>query len=369
MKSHNQHVFIIAEAGVNHNGDLSLAQQLVEKAKEAGADAVKFQTFSAERLAHHELAKADYQQSNDGASETQFSMLKRLELSLENHHILKEYCRICGIQFMSSAFDPESTNFLVHGLGCDVIKAGSGELTNAPLLLHLARKKVKVILSTGMSNLSEIEQALGVLAFGYLEADAQPSLVEFQKAYNSQKGFEFLQEKVTLLHCTSEYPASPETINLRTMKTLHQAFKLAVGFSDHSLGIHIPIAAAAMGAQIIEKHVTLDKTLPGPDHKASLDFKEFGQMVTQIRDIERALGHGRKIPVDVELKTAQVVRKFLVATQDIHQGDLFTEHNLGSLRVQGNGCSPVLLWSFLGKKSNTTLKTGDVMSLHHIREF
>lgn len=359
MNSQLHRTFIIAEAGVNHNGDISLAKKLIEKAKEAGADAVKFQTFSAEKLALKDLKKADYQKRNEDIIESQYDMLKRLELSLESHHLLKEYCRTCDIDFMSSTFDNESTNFLVNDMGCNIIKVGSGELTNAPLLFHLARKQANIILSTGMSNLSEIEQALSTLAFGYLFQEDIPQTEEnFLQDYYSTEGFDVLKRKVTLLHCTSEYPSPPASINLKAIETLRVAFKLNVGFSDHSQGIHIPIAAVAMGANVIEKHFTIDKSLSGPDHKASLNPEEFCSMVSQIRDIEKAKGNGRKIPTDSELQTAKIVRKILVASQDINKGDVLTENNITTLRAGKKGIAPAHFWNLLGKKTSVALKKG-----------
>ena len=285
-------VFIIAEAGVNHNGDLETACQLVDAAVAAGADAVKFQTFKAENLVTRHAGKAAYQKVTTGADENQLAMLKRLELKYELHFQLLAYCQSKGIQFLSTAFDFESLDFLVRELGIETLKIPSGEITNGPFLLAHAQTGKQIILSTGMATLGEVETALGVLAFGYLGALQPPSLTAFQQAYGSEQGQAVLREKVTLLHCTSEYPTPMENINLRAMDVLQQAFGLSVGYSDHSVGLVVPVAAAARGATVIEKHFTLDRTQQGPDHKVSLEPDELKAMVSGIRDVEKALGQG-----------------------------------------------------------------------------
>ena len=270
-------IFIIAEAGVNHNGCSKMAFQLVDAAVEAGADAVKFQTFKAENLVTISADKADYQKKTSESGESHFEMLKRLELSYEMHFQIMEYCSEKGIMFLSAAFDADSLQLLVDDLGLTILKIPSGEVTNGPLLLEYAQTGCDLILSTGMATLGEVEEALGVIAYGMLDnADnnTKPSKVAFHHAYFSEQGQEVLKKKVTVLYCTTEYPAPVEEINLNAMVTMQQAFGLKTGYSDHSEGITVPIAASAMGATLIEKHFTLDKTLQGPDHKASLEPSE-----------------------------------------------------------------------------------------------
>jgi len=372
-------VFIIAEAGVNHNGNLETARQLVDAAVAAGADAVKFQTFKAENLVTRHAGKAAYQKittAKDGGSvaigrepmrptdadENQLTMLKRLELKYELHFQLLAYCQKLGIEFLSTAFDFESLDFLVRELGVETLKVPSGEITNGPFLLAHAQTGKPIILSTGMATLGEVETALGVLAFGYLAIagatgsvgslqQRQPSSSAFQKAYSSAQGQAVLREKVTLLHCTSEYPTPMENINLKAMDVLQQAFGLRVGYSDHSVGLVVPVAAVARGATVIEKHFTLDRTQQGPDHKVSLEPDELKAMVQGIRDVEKALGQGLKGPQPMELENQKVVRKSLVARCSISSGECFTETNL-TIKRPGTGKSPMDYWALLGESSN-----------------
>lgn len=349
-------VYIIAEAGVNHNGKLELAKQLIDVAVEAGASAVKFQTFTAALLATNSAKKAAYQQQNDPRMESQSQMLARLELKKEYHFILKEYCKAQNIDFMSSAFGIEDADFLIEQLNEPVIKLGSGELTNAPLLLYIARKNCRVILSTGMADLEEVRAALGVLAFGYLKKE-NPSSTQFDVAL--EKGL--LKKNVTLLHCTSDYPCPPKYVNLRAMETLQKTFGLEVGFSDHSEGIEMAIAATALGASVIEKHFTLDKHLPGPDHKASLEPQELKQMISAIRKIEEALGSGRKFPAPQELATAMIVRKSLVAKKEIAKGELLTPENMTTSRTGEPGISPYRYWDFLSQPAARHYAKGEMI--------
>lgn len=344
-------VFIIAEAGVNHNGDLETACQLVDAAVAAGADAVKFQTFKAENLVTQHAGKAAYQKITTDADENQLTMLKRLELKYELHFQLLAYCQKLGIEFLSTAFDFESLDFLVRELGVETLKIPSGEITNGPFLLAHAQTGKQIILSTGMATLGEVETALGVLAYGYMEALQSPSLTAFQQAYGSEQGQAVLREKVTLLHCTSEYPTPMENINLRAMDVLQQAFGLKVGYSDHSVGLVVPVAAAARGATVIEKHFTLDRTQQGPDHKVSLEPDELKAMVRGIRDVEKALGQGFKCPQPLELENQKVVRKSLVAKCSISPGERFTETNL-TIKRPGTGKSPMDYWALLGESSS-----------------
>lgn len=307
----DNHIYIIAEAGVNHNGSLEMAKELIRVAADAGADAVKFQTFKAEELVSKDTPKADYQQKTTGTEESQYQMLKRLELNEEMHSVLMEYCKICCIEFLSTPFDEYSLNMLIKKYDIPYIKIPSGEITNAPFLLQIARTGKKVILSTGMSTLGEIETALQVLAFGYVENNSGPSLQNFEQAYISEAGQTALQQKVKLLHCTTEYPAPLQEVNLRVLDTLRSAFNLPVGYSDHTQGIVVPIAAAARGAVLIEKHFTLDRELSGPDHKASIEPDELRNMVSAIRDVEVALGNSLKLPTISEYKNKKVARKSL----------------------------------------------------------
>ncbi|KFB98277.1 N-acetylneuraminate synthase [Trabulsiella guamensis ATCC 49490] len=352
---------IIAEAGVNHNGDEKLAFELVDAAYKAGADIVKFQTFKAKNLVTAQAVQAEYQVANTKRQESQLEMLSRLELSWDVHHKLIEHCNRLGIEFLSTAFDSESLAFLVNELGIKRLKLPSGELTNAPLVLEHARTGCDIIVSTGMATLSEIESALGVIAFGYTASEELvPSTEAFQRAYASEAGQKALKEKVVILHCTTEYPAPMEEINLRAMDTLHQAFNLPAGYSDHSEGITIPIAAVARGALVIEKHFTLDKTMEGPDHKASLEPHELSAMITAIRQVEKALGHPIKTPTVSEIKNKSVARKSLVAARAIAPGEKFTSENL-SIKRPGTGMSPYRYWEIQGKTASREYKAGELI--------
>ena len=352
---------IIAEAGVNHNGSAKLAFQLVDAAHAAGADVVKFQTFKAKKMVTKTAHQARYQTKNIGVSETQLNMLSRLELDFDTHKALIEHCHNIGIEFLSTAFDSESLFFLVEELGLTTLKISSGELTNAPFVLEHARTRCNLILSTGMATLAEVEKALGVIAFGLTAPqDLAPSETLFFEAYAGAAGQRALAEKVTLLHCTSEYPAPFNEINLRVMKTMTSAFGLMLGYSDHSEGIAIPIAATALGAQVIEKHFTLDKTMEGPDHKASLEPDELAAMVSGIRNVERALGSGIKFPQPSEIENKNVARKSLVAEKSISAGEKFNAGNL-SVKRPGNGRTPYDYWSIIGTQANRDYQEGDVI--------
>lgn len=352
---------IIAEAGVNHNGDETLAFQLVDAAYKAGADIVKFQTFKAKNLVTEQAQQADYQVTNTQKEESQLAMLSRLELSYQAHHQLVKYCERLGIEFLSTAFDSESLDFLVNDLGLTRLKIPSGELTNAPLVLEHARAGCNLIVSTGMATMAEIELALGVIAFGFIAAtDATPSVLAFQEAYASKKGQQALQEKVTILHCTTEYPAPIQEINLRAMSTLGSTFDLPAGYSDHSEGITVPIAAVARGAKLIEKHFTLDNNMEGPDHKASLEPDELAMMVSEIRKVEMALGSPVKSPTVSEIKNKSVVRKSLVARLSIKQGEAFSPENV-TIKRPGNGMSPYKFWEILERNAKRDYQAGDLI--------
>lgn len=351
--------FIIAEAGVNHNGNIKLALQLIDAAKNAGADAVKFQTFHTEDCISVNAEKADYQKTV--IHESQYDMIKKLELSPENHTILVDYCAKKKIQFMSTAFDLLSVDLLMN-YNLPVFKIASGEITNAPLLLKTARTQKSIILSTGMSTLADIEVALSILAFGYLNMEnTRPSLNDFVETYYSDNGQQILKEKVSLLHCTTEYPAPFSEVNLNVLDTMRYAFGLPVGYSDHTQGIEISIAAVAKGAAIIEKHFTLDRNLPGPDHYASLEPNELKTMVMAIRHVEQSLGNGQKIPSKSELKNRHIVRKSLVATLPIQNGEIFTEKNMG-IKRPGIGLSALQYWDLLGKQSHRSYVTDELIS-------
>lgn len=352
-------VFIIAEAGVNHNGSLETAMRLVDAAVAAGADAVKFQTFKAEKLVTRTAAKAEYQKQMTGAAETQLAMLKGLELKYEFHFQLRDYCLAQGIQFLSTAFDFDSLAFLVDEVGIEQLKIPSGEITNGPFLLAHARTGKNIMVSTGMATLGEVEAALGVLAFGYLGGD-EPSLAAFQQAYGTEQGRKILKDKVTLLHCTSEYPTPMAHVNLRSMDVLRQAFGLPVGYSDHTEGLVVPVAAAARGAVLIEKHFTLDISQKGPDHQVSLEPDELKQMVAAIRAVELALGSSCKMPQPVELENRKVARKSLVAGAAIAAGECFSAENLASKRP-GTGLSPMEYWRLLGNVSRRAYQPDELI--------
>jgi N,N'-diacetyllegionaminate synthase len=307
---------IIAEAGVNHNGDLSLARQLVDVAADAGADVVKFQTFRAERIATARAPKAGYQGRSTSRDESQLAMLRRLELSAEMHEELIRYCVQCKIQFFSTGFDIESVE-LLQALGADSFKVPSGELTNLPFLRKIGAFGRPVLLSTGMASLGDVEAAISAL-----EVSGTP------------------RSRLTVLHCNTQYPTSMDDVNLQAMVTIRDAFGVAVGYSDHTLGIEVATAAVALGATVIEKHFTLDRALPGPDHKASLLPAELRAMVDAIRNVERALGDGIKRPTQSERENLIVARKSIVASRAISAGELLSESNLTAKRP-GNGISPM----------------------------
>jgi N-acetylneuraminate synthase len=352
-------VEIVAEAGVNHNGSLELALRLVDAAAEAGADAVKFQTFKAVHVASRFAEKAAYQAITTSAAESQLEMIRSLELGEGDHDVLIARAGERNIRFLSTPFDLPSLDLLVDRFRLPTIKIPSGEITNTPFLLACARKHPRIILSTGMSTLGEIEAALAVLAFGYVAGADQPvSDAAFTAAYASAGGQQALRENVTLLHCTSEYPAPPETVNLRAMDTLRNAFDLPVGFSDHTSGINVAVAAVSRGACLIEKHFTLDRGMAGPDHAASLNPNELIAMVHAIREVETSLGDGIKRPADVELKNLLVVRRSLVAAQGIRRGEIFAADNITAKRP-GGGLSPSLYWSMLGRTAQRDYQPDD----------
>lgn len=332
-------VLIIAEAGVNHNGSIELAKKLIDAAALAGVDYVKFQSFKAENLVSKDAKKAEYQQKNmaDG-DDSQFTMLKKLELSPEQHIELIAYCNEKGIKFFSTAFDLESIDFLAS-LKLGLWKIPSGEITNYPYLKQIALKKEPVILSTGMCDMTDIDNAIQVLL-----------------------KFGVTKEQITVLHCNTEYPTPMHDVNLNAMKTIADKFEVNIGYSDHTKGIEVPIAAVALGATVIEKHFTLDKTMEGPDHKASLEPQELIAMTTAIRNIEMALGSGEKKVTSSEINNKSVARKSIVASQYIQVGDVLTESNL-TVKRPGTGISPMLWENVLGTKATKSYQPDELIEL------
>ena len=343
-------VFVIAEVGVNHNGNMGRALEMIDVAADAGADAVKFQTFRTSDLVSASAPKAPYQAAATGKGESQRRMLEGLRLSEDDHFRLKDRCRESGIDMMSTPFDPASLDFVARRLDLNPIKVSSGDVTNGPLLLAAAQTGKDIILSTGMSDLAEVEAALGVLAFGCTEGGGAPSPAAFDQAFQSIPGRKALERRLILLHCTTEYPAPFDEVNLRVMETMARAFGMPVGLSDHTVGTAVAIAAAGLGASVIEKHFTLDCALPGPDHQASLEADQLAGMVAGIRAVEAAIGSGVKEPTPSEEKNMAVARRSLVALEPIAEGEPFTEVNLGAKRP-GSGASPMEYWAWLGRKA------------------
>ena len=329
-------VFIIAEAGVNHNGDLRIAEEMIDIAVKAGADAVKFQTFTAQNLVCMNAKKANYQLETTNQSESQFEMLKKLELTLDMHKRLIEYCNQKNIMFMSTPFDLESIDMLVQ-LGISIIKIPSGEITNYPYLKRIGSTALRVILSTGMSSLDEVKEAIKVL---------------------KENG----STDITVLHCNTEYPTPMKDVNLNAMITLERTLGITVGYSDHTKGIEIPIAAVALGAKIIEKHFTLDESMEGPDHKASIEPEELVEMVKAIRNVELALGNGVKESSESEKKNIEIVRKSIVAARRIKKGEIFSEDNITTKRP-GTGISPMKWNDIIGKTAKREFEIDEFIEL------
>jgi N-acetylneuraminate synthase len=328
--------FVIAEAGVNHNGSIEIARELVEAAAASGADAVKFQTFEAARVISAGARKAKYQTANTPAGESQLEMIRRLELSREDHLQVADLCRRRGILFLSTPFDPASADFL-ETLGVPAFKVPSGEITNFPLLRHVASKGRPMIVSTGMSRIGEIDAAL--------ESIYRAGLRE-----------------VALLHCVSHYPTAPADANLRAINTMRTVFQVPVGYSDHTLGIEVPLAAVALGACIVEKHLTLDRALPGPDQAASAEPDEMRRLVQAIRNVEAALGHGRKEPAECERDTREVARRSLLAAVDIPKGTRLEASSVDLLRP-GTGLPPAMLPHLLGRVARRNIAAGELLAL------
>jgi len=333
--------FVIAEAGVNHNGDLGLAKKLVDAAAAAGADAVKFQTFTADRLAAPSAPKAAYQRATTGAAESQLDMLRRLELSHAAHRELLAHCERQGILFMSSAFDEESADFLADDLGVALFKVPSGELTNLPFLAHLARTRRPLVVSTGMATLDEVDAAVRTITTAGTR-------------------------DLVLLHCVSNYPAAPADVNLRAMATMAAAFGVPVGYSDHTLGLEVALASVALGARALEKHFTLDRTLPGPDHRASLEPDDLAALVRGVRAVEASLGHGRKEPAASEADTAAAARKSVVAARDIPAGTRLTTDAI-TLRRPGTGLPPSMAPAVVGRTAARDIPAGTLIAREMLR--
>jgi N-acetylneuraminate synthase len=346
MENMSQHTFIVAEAGVNHNGSLERALALVDAAAEAGADCVKFQTFTAKALVTAKAERAGYQTQNLQEQGSQLSMLQKLELSHDAHHAIVARCKARGIRFMSTAFDPESLAFLAT-LDMPYVKIPSGDITAGPLVFETARLGRPLLVSTGMATLAETEAALGVIAYALTNEGAPRSQADCVDAYASAAGAAALGKNVTLLHCTTEYPAPFASVNLAAMDTLHAAFGLPVGYSDHTVGIEVSVAAVARGATVIEKHFTMDRSLPGPDHAGSLEPGELRAMVQAIRNVESAIGSPRKVPGPEEGANKRVARRSIVAARPILKGASITADDIAIKRPEG-GASPMRYWNILG---------------------
>ena len=359
----NSDVYVIAEAGVNHDGDICVAEALVYAAVSAGADAIKFQTFDAESLTVKSAPKAPYQNLGTRESERQQTMLARLQLDKPEHRRLAALCEDLSIDFLSTPFDADSLNFLVNDLQLGTLKIGSGEITDGPLLLAAAKSGRRILLSTGMSTIADIEDALSVLAFGMVQQfDRAPGRSAFKDLYNSSAGRAVLKERVSLLQCTSAYPCPIEDINLRAIDTLRETFDLPTGLSDHSEGIVVPIAAAARGATIIEKHFTLDRHRPGPDHAASIEPPELTEMVSAVRAVKLAMGDGCKNLRAIEQDVARVARKSLVATKPIVKGEVLEPSHVGAKRP-ALGLSPMHYWDAIGTISDHDFAEDDAIIL------
>lgn len=359
MKSSSQGVYVIAEAGVNHNGQRDMALALVEAAAASGADAVKFQTFDAVKLASKSAPKAAYQVTNTDNAESQLAMLKRLELPKEWHQDIQRHARDLGIEFLSTAFDAESLDFLCR-LDMPFFKVPSGELTNGPLLWQFARTQKPLVLSTGMATLSEVEQGLAIVAHALVHEREPENMDEVWRSWSVAENRHKLLGHVTLLHCTSQYPTPWSEVNLKAMDTLANAFGLEVGYSDHTEGALVSIAAVARGAKVIEKHFTLDRTLPGPDHKASLEPNELKGMINDIRALEQAIGSACKAPQASEWDTRKAARQQVVASRQIAKGTVLSREDLTTAR-SGGGVPAVELWSLVGKVSPREYAVGEAL--------
>ena len=358
---------IIAEAGVNHNGSEELAIKLVDAAIDAGVDIIKFQTFKADELVTLEAKQADYQIKNTEKTESQWSMLKGLELSFDSHMSIKKYCDSRDIEYLSTAFDSLSLKFLTETMNLTRLKIPSGEITNAPFVLEHALTGCDIILSTGMSTLPEIEFALAVIAYGLINRTEKlaPSRDAFFQAYQSEEGQKQLKEKVTLLHCTTEYPAPFDQVNLKAMDLMTDTFDLPIGYSDHTAGISVSLAAVAREACVIEKHFTLDRNMQGPDHKASIEPDELKALVAGIREVEVSLGKAVKIASSCEEKNKAIARKSIIAKKEIRKGEMLTEKNL-TIKRPGTGISPNQYYEILGRKALDNFKPEQLFRIESV---
>lgn len=356
-------VYIIAEAGVNHNGSMEMACELIRTAKECGVDAVKFQTFKTEKLVTKEARKAVYQNENDSATSSQAEMLKQLELTDEQFIELSQECERQGIDFLTTCFDSESLRVICRETNLKSLKIGSGDLTNLPLIVDHARTGHNIIISTGMATMAEVEDALAALAYGYLTESGSPESYSWMKLnYFTENNIARIREKVTILHCVTDYPAQPQDLNLNAIVQIRELYKINTGYSDHSLGIEACCAAVALGATCLEKHLTLDQSLPGPDHKASATPEEFKALVLAVRNLEKALIPSIKAPTFREQANLEVARKYLVATVCIEEGECFTENNI-EIKRSKMGISPQQYWDVLGKSARKHFDLGESICL------
>lgn len=358
----NSHTLVIAEAGVNHNGDIGLARQLIDAAAAAGADFVKFQTFTATEIATDDVGMADYQKAATGRNESQLAMLQRLELDAAAHEVLLDHCRGAGIALLSTPFDLGSLRLLTGRLALPTIKIGSGDLDNGPLVHAAACSGRRIILSTGMASLGEIEDSLALIALALSDPKAVPTRLALRTAWANPAARARVSEQVVLLHCISDYPAAVDSLNLAVMDTLRQAFGIPVGYSDHSLGPTAAIAAVARGAVAIEKHLTLDRTMEGPDHRASLEPAEMTAMIAAVREVEVMVGSPVKAIGAAERNTATVARKVVVAARPIAAGTTLTEADIAVKRA-GGGVSPMRYWSMIGATADRGYRPGEVIGV------
>ena len=352
-------IYIIAEAGVNHNGSMSMAFELIHAAHECGADAVKFQTFKTEKLVTRDARKASYQNENDSSTSSQSEMLKQLELTDVQFIELSEECKRVGIDFLTTCFDSSSLEVICRETRLKKLKIGSGDITNLPLIIDHSRTGLDIIISTGMSTMSEIEDALAAIAFGHSTKSGNPENYDWLKLnYFTEDKIARIRDKVTILHCVTDYPASHEDLNLNAIKIIQQAYGINTGYSDHTLGLEACCAAVALGATCLEKHLTLDPSLPGPDHKASAAPEDFKALVTATRNIEKSMIPLIKSPTVRERSNLEVARKYLVAAIDISEGECFTAENVDIKRSK-IGISPQLYWDVIGKSAKRNFSQGE----------
>jgi len=354
----NEGVTVIAEIGVNHNGDSQMALKLVEAAAEAGVNAVKLQTFIPELVISPRAPKASYQIKTTGNEGSQLEMVRQLCLDKDSHRQIQKRCAELNISFLSTPFDLQSLHFLLEDLKLSTIKLSSADITNGPLIYAAASHAEQLIISTGLCTMEEIAEAMDLVAYAFSTSEPPQNRKAFAGAHQNPKTETQLRERVTLLHCVSEYPAPMEELNLKAMDTLAEVFGVPVGFSDHSLGITAPIAAVARGACLIEKHFTLDRNLPGPDHRASLEPYELIDLVQSIRQVEKSLGNGIKKPSISELQNLKVVRRSLMATRDITAGEVISDEAIVALRPSG-GCNPMDIWDLLDKPATRSYRKGE----------